>query len=289
MGLIRILTTVRQTLTHVFYADEQPVDAGVVTVTTKRLDGTTTDAATAGGNFQAGYTYSFPPSANPDVFTVDWSGSIAGAAVTTRDIVEVVGGFFFTLVQARDSHPSLRDTAKYPTATLAAKRIQVEQECERIRRQAQVPRYARVALDGNGSNELIAPDFEIRRIRAVSFAVATGGPFTAMDTGALASVVGQSSGVIVNTAGIWPVGYRNVIVEYEYGLDMPDQSIVDASLSRLRYVLAASRSGIPDRALSWTTNEGGTYRLTTAGPSSTGDPDIDAAYLRDANARVWIA
>jgi hypothetical protein len=293
VGLVRILTTVQQTVLHTFYVDEQPTDAtGSVTTSLKRLDGTVVASGTGTlqGTGSGTYSYAVPASALVDTRTLDWTGTVAGAAVTARDIIEVVGGFYFTLKEARDAYPSLSDVNKYPSALLAAKRIVVEQECERIRRQAQVPRFGRFIVDGSGTTELIVPDMELRTCRAASIAGNAAGPFTALPAPSLAAIAAEPSGVLIRTDGeVWPAGRRNVIVEYEYGLDSPDLSIVDASKARLRYIISAPRSGIPDRALSWTTNEGGTYRITVAGPESTGDPDIDAVYKRGANERVWIA
>lgn len=289
MSLLRVLVTTKVTMSHTFEVDGAPTDAaGAVTVTAKRLDGTTVASGSATHPETGRYTFPLPGQAQLDTLTVDWSGDVGGATVTVRDYVEIVGGFIFGLGEARIELGS--EASKYSLETLAAKRIEVEQECERIRRQAQVPRFTRLLLDGSGTDELVVPDLELRALRAASVAERAGGTFVALTAGELAAVAPLRSGVLArDDGGKWPYGRRNVLVEYEYGLDMPGEGIRSAAKLRLRSRLTMNRSAIPDRALSFTTNEGGTYRLTTAGPRSTGQPDVDAEYLRDAHERVWIA
>lgn len=284
MTFLRVQQTVLTTLSKVFYVDGQPTDAsGNVTVNVKRLDGTSVSSGNATHANTGRYTYVLPAQPNVDALTVDWSGVVAGGSVTLRDFVEIVGGFFWELAEVVNE---LRiDTNRYPLDTVAAKRILVEQECESIRRQAQVPRFARFIVDGTGTDELVVPDMELRRCRAAKVAGWANGQFTDLDP---ASVAAEPSGVLVLN-GTWPAGRRNVIVEYEYGLDYPQETIRVASLRRLQYWLASSKTAIPDRAVTWTSNEGGTYRLTQAGPRATGIPDVDAAYQRGMHHRVWIA
>src|SRR5215207_8266692 len=98
MSLVRVLRTAKQTLTHIFSVDEAATDlAGACTVTLKRLDGTVVETTTAAHPGVGTYTYSPPAQANLDMLTLDWSGTLAGAAITIRDYVEIVGGFLFSL------------------------------------------------------------------------------------------------------------------------------------------------------------------------------------------------
>jgi hypothetical protein len=275
MSLIRILVTTEVTLTHTFYVDEVPTDAsGAVTATLKRLDGTTVTSGTATHPGPTGvYMFAVPEQATVDTLTLDWSGTLAGAVVSVRDHVEVVGGFLFGLAEARAAHPGIANTTAYPSSLLAEKRLEVEQECERICRLAFVPRFARVTLSGDGTDWLPTPDSELRVLRAVSV---DGTAWSAPD---VAAVNVLKYGALKRPIGaVWPVGDSNIIVEYEHGFDYPPSDLTEAAILRLRSRIAMPLSGIPDRATSFTVTEGGTFRLSVPNRDRTGIPDVDAVY-----------
>jgi hypothetical protein len=153
-----------------------------------------------------------------------------------------------------------------------------------------VPRFARFLLDGSGTNELVVPDMQLRTCRAAKVAERAGGTFTALTAGQIAAIAADESGVLIRDDGeVWPAGRANVIVEYEYGHDMPPEEIASAAKIRLRSRLGSTTSSVPDRALSFTAADGGVYRISTPGPQRTGIPDVDAAYLGNAHEKVWIA
>jgi hypothetical protein len=105
--------------------------------------------------------------------------------------------------------------------------------------------------------------------------------FTAFTVGQLADLAATADGRLVRTGGdIFTEGRRNVIVELEYGLDRPPADLVREAKIRLRTVLNSNKSGVPDRASSFTMAEGGTFRLDMPGPFKTGIPTVDAAYGR---------
>lgn len=284
--LTRALTGRLVTLAHVFRVGETATDAtGQVAVTVKRLDGTTV-ASTANANHAGTGTYSFDlaAQANVDMLTVDWSATVPGlGAVVERDWCEIVGGHLFEIWQAREELKLSQTT--WTAAKLAAKRIVVEDEAESIAGIALVPRFERVLLDGSGTRELCVPRMQLRTVRSVKVADGPAGPFTAL---AAAAVAAQPEGVLVWDS-IWPAGHRNVLVEYEHGLDFPPAEVSEQAILRLRHVLSTSKTAIPDRAISWTVQEGGVYRLAQAGRTSTGFPDVDAAYRRAGQSAPWIA
>ena len=274
MTVNRVLVTTQVTLLRTFVVDETPTDAaGAVTVTVKRLDGTVviTGPATSAGVGKGSYTFVLPAQPAVDVLTVDWSGDIGGATVTVRDIAEVVGGFVFGLPETRTEHKSLTKVA-YPTSVLAQKRIWVEQECERICRRAMVPRFARVACDGSGTAMLLTPHLLLRKVRAVTVGA------TVWTSDQIANVIPRDSGVLLLKAGVWPLGYANVIVEMEHGEDLPPMEVSEAAITRFRSAVSGNKSNIPDRALSYTVMQGGVYRLATPTSETTGIPTVDAAY-----------
>jgi hypothetical protein len=285
VSLIRVLRTAAATLTRSFYVDETATDCtGSVTVAVTRLDGTAVASGTASHAGTGTYAYVLPGQAQLDALQVAWTGTLAGSPVTVTDDVEIVGGFFFGLAEARASDSALTDPVKFTTAGLAAARLYVEQECEAICFRAFVPRFRRVLLDGTGRDTLITPDVDLRVLRSASLSYITGGDKTALTGADLTRVVAAADGLLVRPSGLpWPYGRQTVLVEYEYGLDQPPEEVRQAGLKRLRTVLLARNSSIPDRVSSYTTSDGvssNTYRLTQPGRRSTGIPDIDAVYQR---------
>lgn len=276
MPLARVLRTAQVTHTHTFYVDGVATDAsGPVTVVLARLDGTSVDTDTATSLGGGSYSYTQPAQADLDMLTLDWSGTVAGAAVTVRDYIEIVGEHLFGLDEARTTlRLNTNPTNTYSVAALADGRIAVEFEFERICRQAFVPRFARQILSGNNTARLPIPqDLPHRAIRAVRAVTVAGTAWSAPD---VAAVTWSDSGVFYRPGGaLWPAAYRNIVIEYEHGLDLPPQDVRDIGIIRLRYKLAQPTSALPDRAISYTTPEGGTYRQSIPGKQRTGIPDVD--------------
>lgn len=282
MDLTRVAKTAAKTLSHTFYVDEVATDS-TTTVTVSILDanGATVSSGNATHAGPGAYTFALPPQASLAQLTVSWSATITGAAVVETDPVEVVGGFFFGLAEARGSDASLADITQYPTAALAATRLETEQECERICERAFVPRYKRVLLDGTGTSELMVPDADIRTIRSVTMAPRAGQTFVPLTAAQLAALVVTSDRMLRRVDDMWwTEGLANVLVEYEYGLDGPPKDLKEVALIRFRSLVNKHTSGVPDRAESFTSVDGGTYRLSMPGRFTTGIPDVDAVYAR---------
>ncbi len=270
MSLIRVRRTTRQTLTQELRVDGVLTDAsGTLTCTTRRLDGTLVDTAAAGHPSIGTYTYAPPEQALLDTLTVDWTGTLAGSPIASlRDYVEVVGGFMFGTSELRTRH-SL--SSAYSEAALAETRTEVEQECERICGQSFTPRFARVALGGSGVDTVVLPRMNVRAVRAA----------TVDGVSQLAAVEWAESGVLTMPGGVWPAGRRNVIVEFEYGWDLPPEYIRTAGMLRAKTLLSQPKSGVPARAASFTVADGGVYRLSLPTRESTGIPEVDGAYAKE--------
>lgn len=272
MTLVRVLRTAQVVLSHTFYVDETATSAsGSVTYAIKRLDGSSVASGSAAGPITVGvYQVTVPAQSQLDTLTVDWTGTVAGASVTARDIVEVVGGFLFGLAEARAIPPVL-DSTRYPTARLAQKRISVEQECEEICGQSFVPRFARVSVTATGQVGLPLPNVRVRALRAVTVDGAAQ---------AISGLQVTQSGVI--TGAYWPsrYPYSTAIIEYEHGWEYPPEDLREAAMLRLRSRLAQGDTGIPQRALSFSSTDGGVYRLSTPSQQRTGIPDVDGVYER---------
>jgi hypothetical protein len=98
----RILQSAPFTASETFYEDGVIVDPGTVTVGVTRADGTVLIAAgtaTAGSGAAARtYALTIANTALLDTLTVTWTSATKGVRTST---IEVVGGFLFTLSQAR--------------------------------------------------------------------------------------------------------------------------------------------------------------------------------------------
>lgn len=267
MGLIRVQRGVAAQLARTFYVGETPTDvAGDVTVTVTRLDGSAVVSGVASHPGPAGqYTFAVPAQARLDALVVDWSGSLG----RYRDLVEVVGGFYFDLAEARTEHGL--SLAQHPTEKLIRKRLEVEVECERICGQAFVPRFERAEVRGDGRGALLLPRVNVRALRAVTVAGTVWSPAE------VAAVDVAASGVLRHPVG-WSAG--PVVVEYEHGMDMPPEDLRTAAMLRLRSRVHMTTSGVPDRAVSWSAADGGTYRIALPSGERTGIPEVDAAYER---------
>lgn len=287
--LVRVPRTRAATLAHTFYAvdGEAPIDAsGTVTVAVTDATGAevalpSADADHAGPD-TGRYTVTLPAQASVSLLDVAWTAILdGGVSVVEHDRVEICGGRLFDLARARAWDSSLADIETFPTARLAEVRTDVEQEVEHITDRAWTVRYARVSLSGVDGGDVVLshPDDDrtARHIRAIR-SVTVGG--VALGEGELGALVVRDDGTLRRGSGVWPAGDRNVIVEYEYGLDGPEESLVRAMLERFRYLVHHPESGIPDRADSYTTSEGATYRLADVGTYQTGLPEVDAVYGR---------
>lgn len=289
--LTRVTRNRAATVAHVFYVDETATDpTGTPTYTVVDANGATIQSgnATADGGGTGRVSFTLASQAALKRCTVTWTATIAGATVVEIDQLEVVGGFFFTLAEGRDSDESLSSTSKYTTADLVARRTSVELECEDICDRAFVPRYDRIVLDGTGTSQIILRHSmpnrsvaDIRTLRRIAVATDLDETFSDLSAAEIASVAWSDDGTLTRTDGlVFYEGRRNVVVEFEFGLDAPPVDLVDGSLLRFRSRLNFPHSGIHDRATSYSLGDMGVLRLDTAGAYKTGLPEVDAVYGR---------
>lgn len=288
----RVARTAATTVTHTFYAPgtETATDpTGTATYVVTSSAG----ATVASGNCAAGVvgsgqvTVALAGQADLDLLTVAITAAVAGASLTEYDTVEIVGGFFFGIPEGRASDASLADTAKYTTADLEWARAATEWELERICDRAFAQRYAYLELDGTGTSQLLLPGPDPDRsfrdyggLRSISMAPEVDETFTAFTVAELADVAVASDGTARRASGdIFTAGWSNIRVGYLYGRFRPlPPDLKRAALTRFRTWANVAKSGIPDRTTSFTTADGGTFRIAQAGPYRTGIPDVDAVY-----------
>jgi hypothetical protein len=283
--LFRVRRTAKATLTRTFYLDEVATGAsGAVSVAVSRLDGTIVQGPVnaVGPDVDQGYAFTFAGSDTLDHLVVVWSATIGGdAIVLDEDLIEVVGGFYFGLTEARLIDPKFQGPTgieRYPTQELIDRRIEVENEFEKICGQAFVPRFSRDVLSGNDRTRLVLKWPRLRRVLAVS----VGG--TVWGQSAVDAFGSDDLGILRNDAG-WPYGQGNIIVEYEHGMDRAPSGIVRVSKLRMKSHLLTTQSPVPDRAERIVSTEIGTAMLAIATKEKTGIPEVDAELERHPSPR----
>lgn len=291
--MIRVERGHTAAIDQLFYVDGTLTDAtGAVTVTVTRADGTAlaTDAATTKPADTTGvYRYALAAQANLDRLTLTYSGTWGGAVQTETQTVEIVGDFMFTIAEARASDSALASPTDYPNAIIVATRQEVEDEFEGWTGVSWVRRYARDRVAGGNVATLLLPHWPVGvnavtglpavySVRSYSAADA----YTAFTADELADLIVDGPYLRRFGGSTFALGNGNLVVEYEHGFDRVPADLKRAALTRLRYRLTANRSGIPDRALSYSSEGGSTFAIATPGMrgSKTGIPDVDAVLAR---------
>ena len=180
---------------------------------------------------------------------------------------EIVGGHYVPLASVRNL-PGLASTTNYPTAKLEDARSWFEDLAEAHCGMAFVPRYGRETLDGDGTDTLYLSKRRIRSLRSIKIA------------GVTISLTGvtlkSATGRVTLPSGTFTSGDDNVEVVYEHGYAEPPPALAEVALVAIAEKLMGDRSGVPDRALTMTT-EVGSYTLSLAGENRpTGIPQVDA-------------
>jgi hypothetical protein len=246
---------------------EAVAPSGAVTVEVTRWDGSVViEAGTATGVDGNDRTIALTPAqtAELDHLAATWTDTDGSTWTTTA---EIVGGFYFSIAEARASDKTLEDPVKYPAADILTTRTEVEEEFEEICGRAFVPRFG--TFTGTGGAQVL-PDPHLRKLRSVSV---DGTAYTAAE---LEDVKTDEAGIIATTARRG----AKVVVSYEHGLDSPPADLKRAALTRLRSRLNMDKSAVFDRTISFSAAEGGTYRLATPSARHTGIPDVDAVLDR---------
>lgn len=253
-------------LRHTFLDDEEPLSVPAVSVTVRDGDGQTVytgDAASTGDEWAVTL-----PQLPEDVYTVSW---VAAETATDRTRFEVVGGFLFTIPEARSSDVDLAEADRFPAAEVRHYREVVEAEFETITGRSFVPRVTRGQVEGDGTRSLYLGYLDVTAVTAVR---------------------GPSGPLALDGWGVDPLGFLRAPYElpegdrftvvFRYGFDQAPEDVKRAGLLRLRSLLTAERSGIPDRATAFVAAEGGNFTLATAGRNGweTGIPEVDATLKR---------
>lgn len=274
----RILKDTQATLSVTFSVDGTATnpapDSATVTIT--RADGTvlvSSQAATDTGVGSFAYTLSAGQNNLLDVLTARWTSNLG----TITTIAEVVGGFLFSISEARAVKP-LNDTAKYSTQQIIDTRTLVEQAIEDACAVAFVPRYKRETINGRGDTTVMLSQPRVTALRSV----ARDG--TALEASELASIVPAGAGSVYYP-NRWTAGFGNYTVAYEHGYPYPPERVKHAALLWAKQILI--QGPVSDRTTSMTTDDG-TFALSTPGlrGAVAGIPEVDAtiqSYRLDAS------
>jgi hypothetical protein len=268
--------------------------AGAVTYGINRADSTVLVAAGASATVVSGVaTLSLTAAqlATLDTLLVTWT---TGGQVVATTYVDVVGAYWATLEEIRRSDPSIEtNPQRYPNERIVSVRAQAEAMFEQVCKRSFVPRFRRDRLDGTGTDRMVLPTWDLRRLRSVQqwIGVVAQPVWTQTE---LDSVFPTKSGVAARTDGwVWIQGNDNTLVSWEYGLDAPPADLKAAFLRWMRHQLNATASGIPDRATSVIDGPGGNqFRIATPGVgrnSFTGVPEVDEVLARYARIEVGAA
>lgn len=256
----RIVAGVAATLT--WQATDQngePADPGTTTVAVTGSAGTVVLAAgTATTTSGTARTVDIAAQ-DVDELTVVWTGATA----TATTYVDVVGGVYFTVDQARAAQPNIANVATFTAARVIEKRTEVATLFEQRTDMAFVPRFAALTTNKRATATRTA-------IRSVKWAQTVSGDYIT-DTTELARV--EQWGVRC-AAHIDRVG---VI----FGFDTPPADVVDKAMLYCRHLLTESSSGIDMRVLATSTPDGQVTRFATPGAGKwiTGIPEIDEVLI----------
>lgn len=268
MDLERIQRATPGTVSQQWYEDGVPADPGTVTIGITRDDGTvlvapgtaTTGATTAARSFSITTLHT----AALDWLELTWTSSAKGTITST---LEVVGGFLFTIAEARALKP-LNSVTAYSSAAIIAMRTRVEQAIEDACGVAFVPRYMRETVSGTANRSLVVSRPRVTAVRSVQ----RNG--LALAAGELAAITLSDAGILHSTAG-WALGQDNYVVAYEHGHRRPPARVGQAALTLARLWLV---DGPLDQRTTAFTTADGTFTLSTPGMRGAvfGVPEVDA-------------
>lgn len=266
----KLLKQTGATLSVTFYSDGAVADPGVVTVTITKADGTAiaTNAATSGTG-AAARTYTLAPQDKLNRLTAVWSGTVGGVATKITTEAEIVGGFVFTISQARAfDGAKLTSTSTYPTDDIIVARDRICDNLETLTGVSWVPRFEREELDGDGTDTLLVSKYHPTEVLSASI------DGTALTSAELADLKVYKDGRIKRkTLGTWTEG-KDVVIEYVHGFEYLKDGVDYAALRWLVHQIVGTN--LPRTAIQQIDNLG-TFRMSTPGEKyPTGIPEVDA-------------
>jgi hypothetical protein len=231
----RVLVDTAAVASVAFQEDGATVDPGVVTVTITREDGTVleTDDATDGtGAAVRSYELSAATHTGElDELTLVWESPTKGTLTT---YLEVVGGFHFTIAEARALAP-LSNTTTYAVASIVAARTVAESALEDECGVAFVPRYFRTKVDGSGGFDVLLEPRPLT-ITEVIVGASSASAGTTLSGDELDDLELYEDGRVYSPTR-WTWGRRNVQVKGTRGYPSLPPYVKQASLALAKQIL----------------------------------------------------
>lgn len=202
--------------------------------------------------------------ARPRVYHSTWTFTQGGTSYTVQTVHESVGEMLFTEAEARSYDDlGLADRVKYPADAILRVRDQIHDQFEDIAGVALGSRWQRDIVNGDGSHTLGVTRRPVNRVISINERAKGGAAVTPYAPADIDDIyVVSPSWLARETLGIFTLGIRNLIVEYEAGFSPIPLDLRRAALRLARYLLVPS--DIDDRTMS-TTNQFGNARLAVAG------------------------
>lgn len=229
-----------------------------------REDGTELVAPTAPVADADGlFTYTLTPAETGalDVLSVEWTATVDTYEQTATTYVEVVGGFLFSVTDARALSP-LNNTTTYTTARLIEYRTIAEMALEDACGVSFVPRYFRERVDGSGTVDVLLSKPRPLSVSSVVVGGTTSSVGTAFTANQLTDLRLYPTGKLYHSSG-WTEGRGNVLVKGTAGYPHPPPRVGRAALLLAKRFLVDSP--ISDRAISTTNDDGQVSFFVTAG------------------------
>jgi hypothetical protein len=258
------------TLNASWERDGELWDPGTVTVTiaSQRTGSQLVSGVAASGTGTAGRTLVLTPSQTSalDYYTISWTSSEDGSVLTTY--ADIVGGFLFSVAQARARSP-LGDTTNYPTEAILYYRTLAEAALEDICGVAFVPRFSQTKARIVGAGML-----EVSR-RYLTNVVNV---YTTTNDGL--QVLPTLSGLRIENGGtIWMPAYWNfwampIVVAYEHGYNETPFRVSRAALELAKRWLI--ESPWDERMTMFRSREGGEVDILTAQQDPFDIPEVVA-------------
>lgn len=254
--------------------DGEPVaPSGTTTIAVVTSGGSSLSSGTAtNGATECTYALTASETETLETLTATWTKSSVDYTTT----IAITGRPYCTVTDAREIDRAFAEL-NVATSRLIEIREAVEAECEMITGRSFVPRHRRVELPAPGSRELVLDDVDIRSVASVTETSSSNA-----DT-VLSDALDESAwraGIIRKLDGTKWYSTGTLIVDYTHGMDRPPRDVVEAFVRRWRWWATQATSNVPARAVSFSAEGGGTFRLATPGRFATGDPEVDGVYGR---------
>lgn len=246
------------TLSKTFYSDGVATTPGSLpTVAIVRADGTTVPTSSVSGTGAGPYTATVTAANNTtlNTLTVTWTALMSGQSNTYIDTVEVAGGSFFSIAEAK----ATSELTSLTVSQIEDLRTSIEQAIENYCGMAFVPRYAKETLTPATSQDVITEWPLVRTVRAATL------DGTALDVATITPTINglYASGLAPSSFGRWPARY-NLVIEYEHGMD---EVPLDVSQAALRWARQTPSAAIAAGQV--TRVEAGEEAIQYATPSTT--------------------